>query len=87
MVMNCMLEGASDQITYGRLQMSVYIIFLMHQSRAIGSAAISGWWIKKGEFKSSPKKVCFDSKVRTNCGWFISKNGIFVEEIIESWKV
>ena len=26
------------------------IIFLMHQSRAMGSAAISGWWMKKDKF-------------------------------------
>ena len=48
--MNCMLEDASDQATFGRFQISVYILFLMHQSRAMGSAALSGWWMKKGKF-------------------------------------
>ena len=50
MLMNCILEDASGQMTFGILQMSVYIIFLMYQSRAMGSAAILGWWMKKGEF-------------------------------------
>ena len=48
--MNCTIEDILDQITFGRFQMSVYIIFLIHQSRDVGSAAISEWWMKKGEF-------------------------------------
>ena len=35
-----MLEDASDQVTFGRFQMSVYN-FLMHQRRAMDSAVIS----------------------------------------------
>ena len=49
MFMNCMLEDGLDQMTFGRFQMSVYIISLMHQSSAMGHAAISGWWMKKRE--------------------------------------
>ena len=89
-----MLEETSDQMTFGRSQMSVYIIFLMHQNRAMGSSAISGWWMKKGEFivvsywesQECSQKVCFDSKARAGCGCLISKNGMFVEERIESWR-
>ena len=67
--------------------------FLMYQSSAMGSTTLSRLWMKKGEFivfcywkvKSSPQKVCFNSKVRACCGCFISKNDMFVEEKIKSW--
>ena len=50
MVMNCMLENASDKLAFGRFQMSVHIIFFYASDRAMGSVAISGWWMKKREF-------------------------------------
>ena len=50
MLMNLMLEDASEQMTFGRFQISVYIIFLMLLIRAMGSAATAGWCMKKGEF-------------------------------------